>query len=59
MIPQWKEVLDFTRRAACHNKDARFIGWDVAITADGCEMIEGQLLCILRFDTDIRQSRKI
>lgn len=40
-IPRWPEVLDFTRKAASLNKKARFIGWDVALTQYGCEMIEG------------------
>ena len=40
-IPNWNGVLDFAIRAASLNKAARFIGWDVAITPSGFEMIEG------------------
>ena len=40
-IPNWEKAKDFVRRAAMVNTSARFIGWDVAIMPDGCEMIEG------------------
>lgn len=40
-IPRWEEVLEFTKKAASKNPKARFIGWDVAVTPTGCEMIEG------------------
>lgn len=40
-IPRWNEVIEFVKRAALQNKKARFIGWDVAVTENGCEMIEG------------------
>lgn len=40
-IPNWNGVLDFATRAASQNKEARFIGWDIAIIANGFEMIEG------------------
>lgn len=40
-IPLWSEVLDTINRA-CHNiPECRFIGWDVAITSDGVQLIEG------------------
>lgn len=42
-IPQWDEVLDFCRRAALKHPRARFIGWDVTLTPNGCEMIEGNV----------------
>lgn len=42
-IPSWETVLDFCRRAALHRPRARFIGWDVALTPDGCDMIEGNV----------------
>lgn len=40
-IPNWSGVLDFAKRAASQNKAARFIGWDIAITPEAFEMIEG------------------
>lgn len=40
-IPRWEEVMNFTLDAARQNPKARFIGWDVAVTDKGCEMIEG------------------
>lgn len=42
-IPFWKEVCDFCIRAARQEPRARWIGWDVAITPNGCEMIEGNV----------------
>lgn len=40
-IPRWPEVMQFAKDAASQNPKARFIGWDIAVTADRCEMIEG------------------
>lgn len=40
-IPNWEGAMGFVKRAASQNKEVRFIGWDVAITPDGFEMIEG------------------
>lgn len=40
-IPRWEDVINFTLDAARQNPKARFIGWDVALTDYGCEMIEG------------------
>ena len=40
-IPKWNGVMEFARNAASQNKNARFIGWDIAITPNGFEMIEG------------------
>ncbi len=42
-IPCWNEVVDFVKKAAKHKPLARFIGWDVAITPDGLDMIEGNV----------------
>lgn len=40
-VPFWKESLDLAKEAALFNKQNRSIGWDVAITVDGPELIEG------------------
>lgn len=40
-IPLWKEVIDNVTEAAKSIPLCRYIGWDVAITPDGIEFIEG------------------
>lgn len=40
-IPFWDEVVDFVRKAAMSYPDNRSVGWDIAITEDGPELIEG------------------
>lgn len=40
-LPMWKEVLWNVEEAAKHIPECRYIGWDVAITSDGIEFIEG------------------
>lgn len=40
-IPLWDEVIDNVKKAARHIPKCRYIGWDVAITPDGIELIEG------------------
>ncbi|MBD5269323.1 MAG: hypothetical protein HDS43_01700 [Bacteroides sp.] len=40
-IPMWKEVIETVTQAARHIPQCRYIGWDVAITPDGIEFIEG------------------
>lgn len=40
-LPYWKEVLDLSRRAALHSPENRSVGWDIAITENGPELIEG------------------
>lgn len=41
MIPMWKEVMDYSVNLAKVCPEARFIGWDIAITENGPEVIEG------------------
>jgi len=41
IIPFWDEVVDLAKRAALHNTDNKSVGWDIAITKDGPELIEG------------------
>lgn len=40
-IPIWKNVLESVAQAALHIPQCRYIGWDVAITLNGIELIEG------------------
>lgn len=40
-IPMWDAVLDNVARAARHIPSCRYVGWDVAITPQGIELIEG------------------
>jgi hypothetical protein len=37
----WGEVCDLVRRAHCAFEDWVVIGWDVAITAEGALLVEG------------------
>jgi len=40
-IPYWKEALQLAKDAALYNKRNRSIGWDIAITDYGPDLIEG------------------
>src|SRR5690606_35047720 len=40
-VPFWHETLDMIREAALTYKKNRSIGWDVAVTDEGPELIEG------------------
>lgn len=40
-VPFWEEVLDLSTRAALHTRENRSVGWDIAITENGPELIEG------------------
>lgn len=40
-VPFWTETIDLAKRAALHRPENRSIGWDVAITDLGPELIEG------------------
>lgn len=42
-IPYWKEVLALALRLAEKRPTARYVGWDIAITPEGPEVIEGNL----------------
>ena len=43
-IPNWNELIIFVSDAAKVFPKSRYIGWDVAITRDGFEMIEGNYM---------------
>jgi hypothetical protein len=40
-IPYWKESIQMAKDAALYNKKTRSIGWDIAITDNGPDLIEG------------------
>ncbi len=40
-VPLWKEVVSNVAEAARHIPKCRYVGWDVAITPNGIELIEG------------------
>lgn len=40
-VPFWPETVSMIKRAALKNKNNRSIGWDIAITNQGPELIEG------------------
>lgn len=40
-IPTWDKVIEKVTEAARHIPQCRYIGWDVAITPEGVEFIEG------------------
>jgi hypothetical protein len=40
-VPLWKETLEMVKEAALSFKECRSIGWDIAITEKGPELIEG------------------
>lgn len=48
-IPKWKDIIAFVTDAALQNPKARWIGWDVAVTHNGCEMVEGNYLVNCNF----------
>jgi len=39
-IPNWKQVVDVVKEAGKIPAHMRYIGWDIAITEDGCEIVE-------------------
>lgn len=40
-VPYWNQVLEIVTKAALHDTSNRSIGWDVAISETGPELIEG------------------
>lgn len=41
VIPHWQAVIDLARAAALHTPENRSVGWDIAVTEAGPELIEG------------------
>lgn len=40
-IPNWEQVISSVKKIAFHNKQNRSVGWDIAITENGIDYIEG------------------
>ncbi|MGQ2982061.1 sugar-transfer associated ATP-grasp domain-containing protein [Flavobacterium sp.] len=40
-VPFWPEIIDMMKKSALHMPGNRSIGWDIAVTKDGPELIEG------------------
>lgn len=40
-IPNFDEVKQYCLKLALHLSSVRYVGWDIAITTDGIEVIEG------------------
>lgn len=40
-IPRFKELIDYIMVVANHKNNVRYVGWDVAMTENGFELIEG------------------
>ncbi|MEG1240519.1 MAG: sugar-transfer associated ATP-grasp domain-containing protein [Oscillospiraceae bacterium] len=41
VVPNWAEVLQFVAEAAAVEPAVRYVGWDVAVTPTGVDMVEG------------------
>lgn len=42
-VPHWDQVLDTVRRASLVVPNIGYVGWDLAVTEDGVELIEGNV----------------
>lgn len=42
-VPRFEELKSFAIALAKHLPEARYVGWDIAITPDGMEVIEGNV----------------
>lgn len=40
-IPMWQEIMDTTKKIALYRPENRGVGWDVALTENGPDFIEG------------------
>lgn len=58
-IPYWKEILILVENAARRVPDNRSVGWDIAVTPEGPELIEGNHnWCKLLWQLPARQGLK-
>lgn len=44
IVPMWKEVIDACVKASLHLKGTYLVAWDIAVTPQGIEFIEGNSL---------------
>jgi hypothetical protein len=42
-IPRFKECVELIRELAFEEPEARYVGWDLAITPKGIELLEGNI----------------
>ena len=42
-IPHWDQVVETVKKAGTIPENIRYVGWDIAITESGCEMVEGNI----------------
>jgi len=58
-VPYWKETMQMVKEAALLHKQNRSIGWDIAITNEGPELIEGNHdWCKLLWQLPVKQGLK-
>jgi len=58
-VPEWNGILDLARRAALLTPENKSIGWDIAITENGLELIEGNHnWCKLLFQMPVKKGLK-
>ena len=48
-VPEWKRVRELVKEAAVNFPEARWVGWDVAVTDNGPVLIEGNYYWALPF----------
>jgi hypothetical protein len=59
LIPYWNEVKTLAEAAAFHTPENRSVGWDIAVTSDGPELIEGNHnWCKLLWQLPVKQGLK-
>lgn len=55
-VPMWDQVIALARAVALFGSDNRSVGWDIAITSEGTELIEGNHnWCKLLWQLPVRQ----
>ena len=42
-IPNWESVIETVKKAGTLLPNLRYIGWDIAVTEEGCEIIEANI----------------
>lgn len=43
-LPCWQEALDMCRQASLVTPAVRYVGWDVAVSPDGVQLVEGNFM---------------
>ena len=62
-IPHWDMVIEKVKKIALHNKENRSVGWDIAVTNEGVDFIEGnhdwcKLVCQLPVGMGLKNELK-